>query len=561
MVHSYIVILTLIICFLCWLLQDYPAWRRKRLLQTDSNKPARLDQGQPSQLDKTIKEDTVTYAVDKDQQENTDISGSSATDSTVPPRLTLAQYTMMIPMAVVYLVGRTVMDVTRGCLYHALFNAELAVPVVDEWLFDKVTVWLPKKYEEAETWWTTKGRQRYYDLQHTLIYRTIPATIDHIDTFFLYIYNGGVIVADTAHKMADAWHLFREKHDWRQLALDIGNAGYTLIGRPLVLVSTHLYKLGKIFGQGCWYGLKATWEDLRWVATVGVPGIVGWIGSTRGWLWINQGWDWCQDWAKTMTLKVAVALSPVLRWMGLWIVRLGDTVALWIQSDTMQRLRRYLLGNLTSYTMWLCGELVVLMQSLKTMATTMVDHGLVPIVHLFSKYVLPRLSLGYQRFLVEVTTLYEVYMRPLGLLMMTWLAKSLWPLSRLLERYYLGLLSVLSRCNGDGIVFISGVMVRCSHWAITWLTVTAGPMINSMVTALIYHYLPLTVEYLQQGWHKAMGDLNYSKLVSVVEHVAQGVQEQASLLFASLERTMNDWKEAQLEPDRRADKGDVGKAS
>ncbi|SAL98282.1 hypothetical protein [Absidia glauca] len=522
----------------------------------DNDNPARLDQGH---FDKTIQEETVSHGVDKAQHTNP--SDTSASDASLPPKMTLAQYTMMIPMAVVYLAGRTVLDVTRGCLYHALYNAELAVPVVDEWLFNKVTVWLPKKYDEAEVWWTTRGRQRYYDLQHTLIYRTIPATIDHIDAFFLTMYNGGVIVADTAHKVADAWWRFREKHDWRQLALDMGNAGYTLIGRPLILASTHIYRLGTIFCQGCWYGLKATWDDLRWVATVGVPGIVDWIGSTRGWLWMNQGWDWCQGWAKTMGLKVAVMLSPVLRWVGLWLVRLGDSVASWIQSDTMQRIRRYLLGNLTNGAVWLCGELVALMQSLKTMATAMVDHGLIPVVNLFSNHVLPRLSLGYQRFLAQVTTLYEAYVRPFGLLVVAWLAKSLWPLSRLLERYYQGVLSFLSRWNWDGVVLVSGAMVRCSHWVITWLTMTAGPMINSMATALIYHYLPLTVESLQQGWHKVMGDLDYSKLVSVVEHVAQVIQEQASLIFASLERTMNDWKEAQLEPDLRADKGNVDKAS
>ncbi|KAI8344169.1 hypothetical protein BC941DRAFT_407935 [Chlamydoabsidia padenii] len=567
-----ILLFTILIGLIFWLLRDYPAWRQKQLEQTKDQEatPSNRTQQPPSdstlqqQLTKTLDEKEQTsgeYIINKGNQESEDTTASDDSALLKPPTLNLAQYTMMIPMAVVYLIGRTMVDITRGFLYHALYNAELAVPVVDEWLFDKVTVWLPNKYDQVAEWWATKGRQRYNDLQHTLIHQTIPTTIDHIDVFFLHLYNGGQLVAETAHNVAESLRLFREKHDWQQLALDMGNAANILIVQPLVSTLTLIYRLGKVFCQGCWYGLKATWDDLYWVVAIGVPGIIVWVGTTRGWLWMKQGWLWCQDIAKRVVLKVAVVTSPVMRSVVLWMVRLGDSVASWMQSDLVQRMWKYVQYGLSNGGMWLCLESVALMQSIKIMATTMVDHGIVPIMHLFMDYVLPRLSQGYQRFMVDVSMVYKGYMRPIGQRIVIWLAKLVWPLTRLLEHYYLRLLSFANRWNWDGVLKVSGAIIRWSQWLTTWLVATVGPRINKMATTLIYDYLPLTVEYMQQGWNKVMGDLDYTRLTTIVEHIYQVIQYQCSLVFASLERTINDWKEAQQEMEMRADKCKVNKTS
>ncbi|ORZ25065.1 hypothetical protein BCR42DRAFT_930 [Absidia repens] len=401
----------------------------------------------------------------------------------------------------------------------------------------------------------------YHNWQHTLIYHTIPTTIDYIDAFFLHVYNGTQLLMQTGQKIGDSLRLFREKHDWRRLAMDLGSIGYTLFWQPLVSTVTHIHQLGRLFCQGCWYGLKATWDDLRWTATVGLPMIIDWIKMTRGWVWTAHALHWCQALAQDAIFNIILVTAPVFYWLGQWMVRLGDVFGSWIQSEWVQDIFRHVRYALANSGVWLGGELVALVRSIKTMATTMVDNGLVPIIQLFMNHVLPRLSDGYQRFIAETYVVYRHYVHPAGQQLFTWCGKALWPLTHFLERYYLTFLSYLSRWQWDGILQVSAVITQSLQRMMGWLVGSMGPAINKMVSTLVYHQLPLAVEYVQFGWNKMVDNLDTSAMVSTAEQFYQVIQEQCILLFASLERTMNEWKEAQQESDTLADKGKGSKIS
>ncbi|KAI8088777.1 uncharacterized protein BX664DRAFT_358420 [Halteromyces radiatus] len=531
-------IISLVFLFLWWILKDYPIWREKQL---------QLNNDQTKNNTQT----TVQHNVSATQQQHTNDEQDTPKHTDQIPALPLTQYILMIPMAVFYLVGRFLMDMVRLCLYHIIYKAEQKAPVVDAWLFDKVTVWLPQKYEQADNWWTTQGRPKWHQWQHELIYHTIPTTINYMDYFFAHVYNLYQTLAEELGKLSVALQTFREKHDWRQLGLDLGNMMYFLVWQPCVFIVMHTYTLSVLFYQGCRSGLVSTWKDIQWLFTQCIPHVIDWARETRGWIWFNNIRRRCQASIMKLTIKLVAIVSLWIQQLGSYGIWIVESLFAWIgSSDWIRKQWKHLHYATLGYGIWICGEIVVLMQTMQYC----VDNGLVPLGQAFMNHVLPRLSDGYQRLLLETGMIYIRYVQPKAQIVVVWLGKMVIPLSLFLERYYLVILSSLKffviGLNWNGIMNTSATIIRYFHSVLLWFT--RSPRFKKLLD-FIYHQ---GVIFISNGWKKMIGDLDWSRLIFAAEQIYVIIQEQGSLLFASLERTLNDWKQRQqgLTADMRAEK-------
>ncbi|ORX60680.1 hypothetical protein DM01DRAFT_1164901 [Hesseltinella vesiculosa] len=543
-----------IVAFVVWyLLKDFPAWRKKQLASTvhdtdpqDKHLAMTSAQQQPptqpdigSRCNNPPKADNdkplsppPSPSLPKDNGQ----SGTADRDqpSDHPQRLSLWQYILMAPMAVAYLAGRLLLDTLRSGLYYSLLAAERAAPKLDAWLFDLVTVRLPKRLDDLEVWWAVTGQPWCQAKTQHWKEHTVPACIAALDVFFLNVYEAYQGAARAVSVMAQAWRSFRQGHDWKQLGMALATMAHDLCWQPLVQI-THLLKL--VF-SGVRSGLVATYQDIRWLVLEALPAAVAWVASTQVVTWTGQCLGWCRHVVVPQLVHAGlVVCSPLL--LGLTRVCLwtGDGVLWVLQSAPCQ----WLLHSCAAVAHGFVANVRRVAAWTAQVCQGFVDGVLVPLWQGYWKVMQPQLARIYQRVVAwavdhwQNSTLLPFLGRcwravlshlpwtPLG----AWLANAL----RLVNSQLGRVLPLL----------VTGMQSWFRH---SWALFTAATM---HVQSLVQHYLPAVCQQLVITWQQLQLHLDWSRLRHTLEQFHGILGEHWALVFASLDRTLNDWSQQQAD--------------
>ncbi|KAG2227319.1 hypothetical protein INT45_004274 [Circinella minor] len=323
--------------------------------------------------------------------------------------LSFLHYILAMPLATIYIVIRAMLDCIRNVIFWTLWFLEKSAPVIDAWLFDKVTVWLPKKYEQCETWWSTRGVHVWRSTQDYAVHTAIPTTVYCIDQSFIGIAHIYRRVHKISIQFGGAWQRFAKQHDWKQLMHDMADVWFAIVWQPAVWTITRIYRLVSMIYYGGRNVLRSIKQDLQWLFTLAIPTLWQVITNTQVYHWISRGISWFSIHFKRIIAKVLQQfVLPLLKNIRCNVIISIDFIASIVESHgfqtRLQKIRTFILSNM----IWWIEEQVVFF-------TDNIDFLLrvaIPCVTYFTNELLPALTEAYKHLATAFWNCYIYYVRP-----------------------------------------------------------------------------------------------------------------------------------------------------
>lgn len=521
-----------LLTFLVWLLGDYPQWRAKRAnnvavtTETATSKTAET---------KSVQPDNVKH---QRPIEN----------------LSLAHYILVSPFAAIYILGRAILDAIRYSFYFVLWWCEKSVPYIDDWLFDKATIWIPNKYNQLESWWISTGKPGFVSHKQQFQQQTLPILIENLELFFKKTYQVGCIVASSIQDFINAWKRFTQRHDWRQLATDLSNVAYTVIWNPSVWIVTRSIRLATLVYRGLRAAAVSIRDDVIWISTTLIPSMYNYTISTR---LVKQ----CIT-STTKLIKVieqvclgihVYLLIPTLGRFLTWLVKSIDQLILLLQDNTLQqrltRIYRFTAPHLT----WILFELGGIATDIATWMHLVFVQVLYPAYALFMKRVVPRLAIAYQKVVIHWG--YELHIYPAWLIIYPYMnTPLLWAYTHLtvpmLNGIYTFVVSISSFVTEHLVVKLQILFSKMieiswssSQWmynvAQTWL-IKQAPVLSGLIQTLY------TLMINSCDWEGLKQDTWL-----IVSELYDWTSKQSNVLYFSLERSLSAWAKEQGAQDKK----------
>ncbi|CAO3613203.1 unnamed protein product [Cunninghamella blakesleeana] len=508
--------------------------------ENESNQKVNKDTLNIIQQEQQQQKEKVPYNNEKEQEHNE----NKQQKENKQQNITLNQYILMMPMAVVYLLGRTIIDISRGSIYFLLYRGEKAIPIIDAWLFEKVTVWLPNKYEQMETWWMTKGKKRYQAWQTHFFYKTIPRAIDKIDQWIEQLYHFGIWMNEIKQSIKDIWKRFKRQHDWRQLMIDLGQTFYYQVLQPWYSIMIRISHIMMILLKGCKQGFISTWHDIHWLVLHAFPQAMKWMKKSPIWQFsqeVTHHTIYYLNYAlQAVVLPVLHGCSHLSHYLFIDIL-----VQQLILSDTTTYYLLQIKKNVINFQIWFCTDAILFLKGVRWLLLSIVDDGFIPLYQSFMHHVLPRLSKGYYNLKSDMIHVYQNYVYPIWEITMSWVEQHFPTIHQCLDHYYHSFITFFSEFewNWEMIIQLTDHFVLLSQTILSTLLQS----ISTTFTYFIHHHA-IVLKTIQSGWHHVMNtmtNIDWENIMITLEHLHQMIIDQCSSIVASLERTINEWASQQ----------------
>ncbi|KAI8367602.1 uncharacterized protein BYT42DRAFT_504479 [Radiomyces spectabilis] len=520
----------LVIFLLLWIARDYPAWRESRLLSTTQDR----------------KTHNSHDAVSSSQSDKKDINPKEPSSSHHRENLSIAHYILAAPVATFYIAGRALYDLIKFGLFRLLWLGEQLAPKLDAWLFHTVTVLLPNKVEAAESWWERRGKLIMADAQRTMQERFLPTTVRIIEHTCIALYKGYLVLEQCMVRTYRCWRQFYEKHDWRQLALDLADVWYTNFWIPVSHGLSRLYNLSRVIYRGCLDIAISLWQDIQWLFTVIVPAIELFIRSTTAWTWVTS----TVQHIYTQALSAIRRLHPIYVFLHTLSLQLLDTIVKALHSHTFQRRLLSFRQFLGSHTVWLLCEALAMMGDTMHGAEWITVHFITPTVMVFMAHVLPRLSVAYKQLRDTTVALYEKYLclawtAVYPYLQQPWqymihsLYGILMPVLGFLQSLYTCSINTINRAVYSMMPLGTAVLFQVASWCQQWSDQLKQTLEKQL--PVVYRGVHVSYEWVYSHDWQGLAD----DLIAVLMAIRSIAYEQCQLVYSSLERTVHQWAKEQ----------------
>ncbi|KAL9558760.1 hypothetical protein MBANPS3_000746 [Mucor bainieri] len=516
-----------VIAFLAWLLQGYPSWRQNKLASLKPDDDTSI----PAAAAAAAAATTTTGAIPKD----------SATQSNASPpseKLSLAHYILVTPFAAFYIVGRALFDAIRYSIYWFLWSCERTIPHLDDWLFDVVTVTIPRACTATEQWWAHQGKpacQRYaaYTQQHV-----IPSTVHGLEVFFVGVYRVGCGMQTIAMEFVNAWRCFVDRHDWHQLATDLGNVAYKTCWVPAAWLVTRTTRLCKITYTGLRAMVISIGNDVHWTCTVAIPCAYNYIASTRAAQWIGHGAVFVWKGAEKGGIWISDhVLAPTV---GRLLTFLQRTI-----QEKMERLYRLV----APHVVWMCMDSVAVVNDILVGSYHAYKELIVPTYALFMKHIMPRLTIAYKAAATNLVEWHNRHLYPAWLVIYPYLnTPLLWIYTNLTLPVYREMYTLITTMANYMTQHLSAQL-----WTLGAKLVDATTAYATSVYSFIQYWLlkqaPVLAAFIQASYERVTRLCDWQALyqdaTSVVAVMYDWISKQSNVMYASLERSLGAWADEQ----------------
>ncbi|KAI7891725.1 uncharacterized protein EV154DRAFT_507025 [Mucor mucedo] len=518
-----------LLTFLVWLLGDYSQWKAKRS-NTDSV---------------TITTATATAATASAESETT--TAEEEKQKSIE-KLSLAHYILVSPFAAIYILGRVILDAIRYSLYYAIWWCEKSMPYIDDWLYDTMTIWVPQKYNQLESWWVRKGKPGFILRKQYFLNETLPTVVEHCEITMVKAYQIGCIVASSAQDFIDAWKRFVQRHDWRQLVTDLSDVACTVIWNPSVWIVTRSIRLAKLVYHGLRSASISIRDDILWVSTVILPSIYNYMATTRLAKLLIRGLQTLTRGIHYVCLGVhGYLLVPTLGRFLTWLVKSIDLLILLLQDHTLQqrlwRVYQWTAPNLV-WSLVEVGEIVT--DIARWMQVAYVEL-LQPAYVLFMKRVVPRLAIAYQE--IVVRWVYELHLYPAWVNIYPYLnGPLLWAYTNLtvpvLNGVYRCVASVSAYVTQHSLVKLQAFLSMAIE-----ISVRYSQTVYTIVQSWLIRQAPVLSSLIQKSYTLMINACDWNGLrqdtLIIISQLYTWTSHQSDMIYLSLERSLSNWAKEQ----------------
>lgn len=484
---------TCIIALLIGLLQGYPEWKNGHL--------------------KEVK----TEMEEKENEKKKEMSNEESDNN---EKLSLMHYILVSPFAALYILGRGCVDMIRYSLYYTIWYCEKSIPYVDDWLFEFVTVSIPEKYEKTETWWINQGKPSLIRFREYVRHSIVPNVVEYTEYAFVSTYKLGCAVQSMVIEIIGAWKRFIEKHDWEQLAQDLGDIAYARLWIP----ATKVFRLFQLAYIGTRASLISLVSDIQWICTVVIPKIL----SSRIAQTSYRGIIYLGDQMKKIFWYIyAYLLTPTIGRILTWIIRTIDRI---IDEHTIPKKLARIYSILAPQLVWLVIEFSSFINLVKSGSLYLYTEVIYPAYQLFKKEVLPHLTRVYEDIRDFMSPLYPYLNRMMYLCYIYVIV----PVYRQFQQHikippaiFWVVISRLKDTMGFSWNLFYGFIQN-------WL-IRQAPVLSKMIQN--------SYEYMihSRDWRKFYTE----ELFSTFYELYVWLSHQLNLLYLSFERTLTTWVEQQ----------------
>lgn len=520
-----------LLTFFIWLLGDYPYWRAKRANNKNS-----------------ITVTTATTATAETTSLQPDTNDTNEKHQKPIENLSLTHYILVSPFAAVYILGRAILDTIRYSLYFALWWCEKSIPYIDDWLYDKATIWIPKKYNEIESWWITKGKPGFISYKNHFQQQTLPTLIANLELFFIKTYNTGCIVVSSTQDFINAWKRFTQRHDWRQLATDLSNVAYTVFWNPLVWIVTRSIRLGKLVYHGLRSAAISIRDDIMWICSTLIPVIYNYTISTRLMRLCGISITKLTKGVHQLCLGIhEYLLVPTLGRFLTWLVKSIDQLILLLQDHTIQqkllRMYRWTAPNLV----WTIFEFSSFVTEIGTWARFVFIQLLYPAYVLFVRRVIPRLAIAYQKIVIQWG--YELHIYPAWLMIYPYLnAPLLWAYTKLtvpvLNGLYTLVASLSTYVTQHLVVKLQTILSKVIE-----ISMSYAQWVYSVIQSWLIKQAPVLSDLIQKLYTLIINSCDWDGLKQdtwlIMTELYDWTSKQSNMVYLSFERSLSAWAKEQ----------------
>lgn len=527
---------------LLWLLRDYPQWRSKRISTAAVKSGSSTSSHPAEQTRKTrISDGYFKTDVKKHHDDSSDRANN---------QLGVLHYILMFPFATVYVLFRGAIDFTRFLLYNLLWFLEKSAPTFDAWLFEKVTVWLPAKVDQAEKWWDTRGIHIWQTSKKYVTDTILPAIILGVENIFFILKRIWELSHRSGVALRKIWINIAQRHDWRQVAQDAIEFWTIYVWPSMSYVAAKLYSIAILVYTGSIRTVKSVGQDIVWIFTTALPALYDYVASTRIFRALHQAYRTCTDYL----FKMSALFTPLVRIIQETTVAAIDALVRTMQSERFQRLWRAFERNLRVQASWFLAEALVFTISLGELTRYTVDHLLIPFVIFTRRELYPHLQATYRRILETLQPLYMRFLAPLW----SRVYPLLIPLYQRISEFVSAPMKALWILSCDFAAKLWSVTtayiaisVAATKNAMIHITTLISPYVKqaySSVLGVIESYAPKLYIALRRAFEKTAEVLSsfvYNDLVIFTGALREWLAIQSELLFASLERLLAAWFQEQ----------------
>ncbi|KAI8879720.1 hypothetical protein K501DRAFT_226080 [Backusella circina FSU 941] len=439
------------------------------------------------------------------------------------------------------------MDAIRYTIYYTLWAIERSMPYIDDFLFDIVTVRLPNAITHAEHWWVESGKPASIRFKDNMNQHVVPATIHAVEVSAIGLYQASSYFYQCTLDLIQVWKRFIDRHDWERLANDLCEMYYKMVWRPVTFIVTKTARLCQITYQGCMSAYHSIKQDIVWLVDIAIPSIYNYVISTRIAHVIHSGLTLIAEYATLIAVYVRdYLLSPTLGRLLKWMVKGIDQLILILQEHRFQERCLQIYRFLAPGVSWLCLQSYQLAQGVSSIIQMVFDQMILPSYRLFTKHVVPRLAIAYQRLSNRLYGLYISYVYPawervypLIQLPLIWLYKHLsGPIFTLSQLCYKQMLLAI-----DTGAWTFSKLASLSRQCLAWSTGYMGQLYQYMISWL-EKQAPILSKLIQESWERVYNqDWQHvaSEFWAIAMPVYDWTNKQGALVYASLERSLTSW--------------------
>ncbi|KAI9273179.1 hypothetical protein EDC94DRAFT_594092 [Helicostylum pulchrum] len=532
--------------FFVWLLTGYPQWKQQRTTTTTTTTHTNHDS-----LKTKISTEIASLKQEAGQQvNNPEANGQQDTQGNNRPikDLSLAHYILVTPFAALYILGRVILDTVRYSVYFVIWSCERSIPHIDDWLFDKVTIWLPKKYSELEQWWIYKGKPSVAAYSHHFQHATLPAIIKNTETFFETGYRIGCTVSSATQDFIDAWKRFTQRHDWHQLTTDLGNVAYIVIWAPLVWVVIRSVRLANLVYSGLRSVAISVQGDVVWICSTLIPAVYDYMITTRLAQWIYIGILSAGKGMRSTCLALhQYVLVPTLGRFLIWLVKSIDQAILLLQDHTIQQKLHRIYKWMAPKIVWTILEFSGVFLEIVKWAHSVCIQLLYPAYRLFMKRVLPSLAIAYQKIVVHWG--YELHLYPAWVKVYPYLnTPLLWAYTNvtvpLLNGVYTFVASISNHVTRLLLVKLQIILNKAIEISIFY-----SQWSYRITQSWLLKQAPVLSEIIQNSYQVFLNACDWDSLkqdtVALCTDLYDWIQVQSNLVYLSIERSLSSWVKEQ----------------
>ncbi|KAF7723118.1 SWI SNF, matrix associated, actin dependent regulator of chromatin, sub b, member 1 [Apophysomyces ossiformis] len=525
--YTFIVLLALL-----WFARDYPAWRDKR------RRSEGLGQTNAESIPSTL------HSTQKEKDDAHVSSTGSVTDAKQHAKLTWIHYILVSPMAALYILVRGALDLARFVLFRMLWYGEQSLPMIDAWLFEKVTVWLPQKIEQLAVWWETYGVDSWERCQAVVVAEGSRMLILLVEQAVTCLWMLFKLVQRITVWLCEVWQLLRDACDWKQRAKDALQVYKIYFHEPCLSFTMRIQRLIALFMEACYQTALGVLEDVIW--------FVSFTGNCCHHVFVTFLYDPFYHMAAWMHMQFQRRKEQSVMWFHLTTLYLAaKSVDAFeygmdiVRSEAFQRNYMRLQRLFWSRFVWIIHETLDLAEGFQMTLETTVVHFLKPAMEVFVHAILPQLSDAYGKAAAIIRLLFMEHFYP------TWV----WTI-----RHFAGPLSVLWAfvthfsqilwaCTWpivntlwEQVVSMAGVMATVSkYWMVR--TYGIGSIFYNELAEMVKENTPAVAQIFLAWAERIVASVDWSGLQSDFVLMVMTLQEAATtqfnLLLMSLERTLN----------------------